>query len=86
MWKLDSVSIQKKEWIFFLYMALIGMLLTIDYHFLRNLKDTLVVTHAKMGAATVPFIKVWILLPATILFTALYTTLSRTFILNGRNR
>lgn len=57
-------------------MLLIFFLITFNYNVLRTLKDVLVVTTSKSGAAVIPFIKVWAMFPGAILMTILYTKLS----------
>jgi len=43
---------------------------------LRNLKDALIVTESGSGAAIIPFIKVWVMLPAAVFMTLTFTSLS----------
>lgn len=50
-----------------------------NYSVLRNLKDSLVVTAKSSGAEIIPFIKVWVLLPAAIAVTMLFTYLSNRY-------
>lgn len=50
-----------------------------NYTILKNLKDTLVVTAKYSGAAVIPFIKVWVVLPAAILATMLFSYLTNRF-------
>lgn len=57
-------------------MLLIFFLISFDYNVLRTLKDVLVVSTAKSGAAVIPFIKVWAMFPGAVLMTILYTRLS----------
>lgn len=63
----------------FLPMLFIISLLIFDYSILRNLKDSLVVTSQSSGAAVIPFIKVWVLLPMAVLLTIVFTKLSNRF-------
>lgn len=58
----------------FLPMLLIMYFVCFNYSILRNLKDALVVTTS--GAVVIPFIKVWVMLPAAILLTIVFTRLS----------
>lgn len=48
-----------------------------NYSVLRNLKDALVITTS--GAEVVPFIKVWVMLPAALLMTYIFAKLSNRF-------
>ena len=58
-------------------MLVIFSLLAFNYNVLRCLKDTLVITAEKsVGAAVIPFIKVWAMFPASILLTLLFLRLS----------
>src|SRR5438445_6280360 len=50
-----------------------------NYSILRNLKDSILVTENDSGAAIIPFIKVWVMLPAAVLVTFLFTYLSNHF-------
>src|SRR6202035_3811726 len=47
------------------------------YSILRNMKDSLVITAS--GAAVIPFIKVWVMLPTAVLLTYFFTRLSNHF-------
>ena len=58
---------------------LIGFLISFNYSILRIVKDTLVVTARESGAETIPFIKVWVLLPMAVFMTYLFTKLSNRF-------
>jgi AAA family ATP:ADP antiporter len=59
---------------------LIVMFFCVLFNFiiLRDTKDTLVVTAAGGGAEVIPFLKLWGVLPAALLFMLLYTKLSNT--------
>ncbi len=50
-----------------------------NYTVLRNLKDTIVITAKNSGAEVIPFIKVWVMLPAAIIATMLFTYLTNHF-------
>lgn len=52
-------------------------LICFSYSILRNMKDSLVVTAS--GAAVIPFIKVWVMLPMAVLLTYIFTRLSNRF-------
>jgi ATP:ADP antiporter, AAA family len=47
-----------------------------NYSILRNLKDSILITGNASGAAVLPFIKVWAILPGAIIATVLFTYLS----------
>lgn len=57
-------------------MAIMLFLICLNYSTLRNLKDTLVITAKKSGAEVIPFIKLWVMLPAAICSTMLFTYMS----------
>src|SRR5262245_16187721 len=46
---------------------LISFSLAFNYYILKTLKDTLLITAEGSGAEAIPFVKVWLLLPASIL-------------------
>jgi AAA family ATP:ADP antiporter len=58
-------------------MLLILFLGFFNYSTLRNIKDSLIITTS--GAETIPFIKVWALLPSAILVTVIFSKLSNRF-------
>lgn len=58
-------------------MLIMMFFICFSYSMMRNLKDTLVVTAS--GAEVIPFIKVWVILPAVILATMLFTYLTNHF-------
>ena len=60
-------------------MLLIFFLLSFDYNVLRTMKDVLVVTAKSSGAEVIPFIKVWVMFPGSVLMTYLFTRLSNRF-------
>lgn len=60
-------------------MLLMGALISFNYNILRIAKDTLIVTAEESGAETIPFIKVWVLLPMAILMTYIFTKFSNKF-------
>ncbi|NGX26372.1 MAG: ADP,ATP carrier protein 1 [Chlamydiae bacterium] len=57
-------------------MFLIFFLICFNYSILRATKDSLIVTAPGSGAEALPFLKVWAILPAALLFTFLFTRLS----------
>lgn len=52
-------------------------LICFNYSVLRNMKDAIVITAS--GAEVIPFIKVWAILPASILVTLIFTKLTNLF-------
>lgn len=52
-------------------------LICFNYSALRNMKDSLVITAS--GAEVIPFIKVWAILPASILITLVFTKLTNLY-------
>lgn len=63
----------------FVPMLLAFFFISFNYNILRTAKDTLVVTAKNSGAETIPFIKVWAMLPMAIVLTILFTRLSNKF-------
>lgn len=57
-------------------MLLIFFLISLNYNILRTLKDTVVITEKEAGAEVIPFIKLWVMFPASIFLTYLFTRLS----------
>ncbi|MBS0628810.1 MAG: NTP/NDP exchange transporter [Verrucomicrobia bacterium] len=60
----------------FVPMFLIFFLICFNYSVLRSAKDALIVTAPFSGAEALPFLKVWAILPAALLFTFIFTRLS----------
>lgn len=60
----------------FVPMFLIFFLICFNYSILRAAKDSLIVTAPLSGAEALPFIKMWAILPAALLFTFIFTRLS----------
>lgn len=73
-WPVHSFELKK-----LLPMLLIFFLLSFDYNVLRTMKDVLVVTAKSSGAEVIPFIKVWVMFPGSILLTYIYTRLTNRF-------
>lgn len=57
-------------------MLLLFFFILFNYTVLRDTKDTLVVTAPGSGAEAIPFLKVWGVLPAAILFIFIYSKMS----------
>lgn len=68
--------IRRQELKKLLPLLFIFFLISFNYNVLRTMKDTLVITEKASGAEVIPFIKFWVLFPASILMTLLYTKLS----------
>jgi AAA family ATP:ADP antiporter len=64
----------------FIPMLLISFLLTFSYNALRPMKDTMVITTDKeVGAAVIPFIKVWAMFPMSLLLAYIFVRVSNRF-------
>lgn len=57
-------------------MLAIFFLLLFNYNILRCMKDTLVITAKHSGAEVIPFIKVWVMFPMSLVLTYLFIRLS----------
>lgn len=68
--------IHRKELRQFVPMLLIFFLICFNYNLLRAAKDVIVVTAPQSGAETIPYLKVWAILPAAFLMTFFFTRLS----------
>ncbi len=64
-------------------MLAIFFLLSFDYNILRCLKDTLIITAEHSGAEVIPFIKVWVMFPLSVLMAYIYVRLSNRFSREG---
>ncbi|KPK33303.1 MAG: AAA family ATPase [Chlamydiae bacterium SM23_39] len=71
--------VKKKEYKKFIPMFLIFFLISFNYNTLKIAKDTLVITAPNSGAETIPFIKVWVMLPSAIIITYIYSKISNKF-------
>lgn len=60
----------------FVPIFLIFFLICFNYSILRATKDSLICTAPSSGAEALPFLKVWAILPAALLFTFIFTRLS----------
>ncbi len=70
-WPVHSYEIKK-----LLPMFLMFFCISFNYTILRDTKDTLIVTSS--GAETIPFLKVWGVVPAAVIFMLIYAKLSNT--------
>ena len=57
-------------------MLLLMFFINFNYTILRDTKDALIVTAPGSGAETIPFLKVWGVLPVAVLFMLIYAKLS----------
>ncbi len=73
-WPVHSFELRK-----FLPMLFIFFLLSFDYNVLRCMKDTIVITAKDAGAEVIPFIKVWVMFPTSVLLTYVFIRLSNRF-------
>lgn len=71
-WPIHNYELRK-----LLPMLVMLFLICFAYSILRNMKDSIVVTNS--GAETLPFIKVWVMLPTAIFLTILFTHLSNRY-------
>merc|ERR1719353_2044805 len=60
-------------------LAMMFFCILFNYTILRDTKDVLVVTAPGAGAEIIPFLKTYVQLPSSILFSALYATLCNKF-------
>lgn len=70
-WPIHTYELKKV-----LPMFLMSFFICFNYCILRNTKEVLVITAQGSGAETTLFIKSWLVLPATIIFTIIYAKLS----------
>ncbi len=69
--------IEKEEVKLFIPMALMMFCMLFNFGVLRSVKDALVVP--SIGAEVISFLKLWLVLPASVLFTLFYVALSNRF-------
>lgn len=72
-WPVHGFELKKLLPMFFLFFCI-----NFNYTILRDTKDALIVTAPGSGAEAIPFLKVWGVLPAAILFMLIYAKLSNT--------
>lgn len=70
-WPVHGFELKKLLPMFFLF-----FFINFNYTILRDTKDALIVTAPGSGAEAIPFLKVWGVLPAAILFMVIYAKLS----------
>lgn len=71
LWPIHKFELKK-----LLPMFLMFFFISFNYTILRDTKDTLIVTAQGSGAETIPFLKVWGVLPMAIIFMIIYAKLS----------
>lgn len=71
LWPIHTFELKKV-----LPMLLMFFCISFNYSILRNAKDALIVTAPGSGAEVIPFIKLWLIIPAAILFLIIYSKLS----------
>lgn len=74
LWPVHNFELKK-----LLPMFLLFFFINFNYTILRDTKDALIVTAPGSGAETLPFLKVWAVLPMAILFMIVYSKLSNIF-------
>jgi AAA family ATP:ADP antiporter len=70
-WPVHGFELKKLLPMFFLF-----FFINFNYTILRDTKDTLIVTAPGSGAEAIPFLKVWGVLPAAVIFMLVYSKLS----------
>lgn len=70
-WPVHNFELKKLLPMFFLF-----FFINFNYTILRDTKDALIVTAPGSGAEAIPFLKVWGVLPAAVLFMIIYAKLS----------
>lgn len=76
-WRGYFFPIRRNELYKFIPMMVMLMLIVFNYTILRNTKDSLIVPAA--GAEVIPFIKVWVMLPAAVLVTLIFAKLTNRY-------
>jgi ATP:ADP antiporter, AAA family len=71
-WPVHSYELKKLLPMLFMFLCI-----SFNYTILRDTKDTLIVTAS--GAETIPFLKVWGVVPAAIIYMLIYAKLSNVF-------
>ncbi len=72
--------IKKSEHAFFIPMALMMMCALYNFASLRSIKDSLIVSN--IGAESISFLKLWLVLPTAVIFTIIYLKVSNIFSLD----
>ncbi|MDJ0651948.1 MAG: Npt1/Npt2 family nucleotide transporter [Simkaniaceae bacterium] len=74
LWPIHNWEMKK-----FLPLLILYALICFNYSLLKAAKDSLVITANDSGAAVIPFIKIWAILPMALLVTYLFTRLFNRF-------
>lgn len=64
------------EYVKFFLLSMLSFFVCINFTLLRNVKETLIITHPDMGINAIPFLRSWFLIPIMFLFVKAYTFLS----------
>lgn len=75
-WRLFFWPVHAHELKKVLPMFLMFFCISFNYTILRDTKDTLIMTAPGSGAEAIPFIKLWLVLPAALVFMLIYSKLS----------
>ncbi|WP_316355933.1 Npt1/Npt2 family nucleotide transporter [Candidatus Neptunichlamydia sp. REUL1] len=78
-WRLYLWPIHRWEIKKFVPLLILYALICFNYSLLKAAKDALVITANSSGAAVIPFIKIWAILPMALLVTYLFTRLFNRF-------
>jgi len=78
-WRLFLWPIHRWEIKKFVPLLILYALICFNYNLLKAAKDALVITANSSGAAVLPFIKIWAILPMALLVTYLFTRLFNRF-------
>ena len=78
-WRLFLWPIHRWEIKKFVPLLILYALICFNYCLLKAAKDALVITANSSGAAVLPFIKIWAILPMALLVTYLFTRLFNRF-------
>src|SRR5882672_2841662 len=73
-WPVHNFELKK-----LLPMFMLFFFINFNYTILRDTKDALIVTAPGSGAEAIPFLKVWGVLPAAVIFMIAYSKLSNLF-------
>lgn len=69
----DEILQSKKIKRTVLYLSSVSFFLAFNYFILKSLKETLLVTAPEAGAEAIPFVKMWLLFPVSVVFLTIFT-------------
>lgn len=72
----ESVKAPRNSQREIIFLAAVSFFLAFNYFILKSIKETLLVTSPDAGAEAIPFVKMWFLFPATLLFLGVFTWLA----------